>query len=179
MDYASELNQRAWKQQWNIAHYLLLGTVIATVVDLILLLANASFFIPYCAAVPYYLTYFGFFFDGWQVGTYTITGMIMAFVGLAVYLVLWWVTKRHTKWLWAGLALLIVDTLGLAAIALLFMESPLSCLLEFIFHIVVIYEVAVGIRADKRLRQAAAEPAPTEEPWDNDTPTDSEYSDWV
>lgn len=166
-----------WRQQWRIGHYLLLGTVIATAVNILLLLTNMGFFIPYCGAVPYYLTYFGFYFDFYQIGTYTVTGMVMAFVCLAVYLFLWWRAKYRTGWMIAGLVLLIMDTLALALIALVFVENPASCLLEFIFHIVVIYEVIVGIRAKRRLDTPIEGASFIPEDWDSSTPAEYEYSD--
>lgn len=164
MPYITEQQRNQWKQQLSIAQYLLLGTVIATVVNVLLLLANVDFYIPYSASLPYYLTYFGYYFDGWQVSTYTVTGMVMTFVGLAVYLVLWWMGRQHIGWLWAGMILLIADTLALAAIVLLVMDNPISFLMEFILHIVVVGEIAVGLRAYHRLQQAQSEPSQQESP---------------
>lgn len=169
MPYITEQQHSQWKLQLSIAQYLLLGTVIATVVNVLLLLANVDFYIPYSASLPYYLTYFGYYFDSWQVSTYTVTGMVMTFVCLAIYLVLWWMARQHIGWLWAGMFLLIADTLGLAVIVLLVMENPISFLLEFILHIVVVGEIAVGLRAYNRLRQVENQPSQ----WD---PPSSEYS---
>ena len=55
-------------RQVNMARYMLLGTVIITVVNLILLLTNADFYIVYYAAVPYYLGWFGWLLDGGSFG---------------------------------------------------------------------------------------------------------------
>ena len=45
---------RKHQQQVKIARYMILGTVIATVVNLVLLFAQADLYIPYCAATAYY-----------------------------------------------------------------------------------------------------------------------------
>lgn len=166
------------QKQQKTAQYMLLATVIATIVDIALLLANASLFIPYCAASSYYLTNLGFYFDGYALDTYTATGMVMSFVVLAVWLLVWWKSKTSRAWLKAGVILVIVDTVFLALFALLFLESPASCLWEGLLHIAVIYEMHVGLKACQQIEQITKQPAaPAYEPWDLETPTDSEYSD--
>lgn len=172
-----EIQSASWKQQWSIGRYLLLGTVIATVVNILLLLAKASFYIPYCGAVPYYLTFFGFYFDGNQAGSYTTTGIILAFPWLAAYLIMWWRANYSVRWLVAGLVLVIIDTVALALFTLLMTDSLGSLLLEFIFHIVVIYEIAVGIRAKRKMDAHQPEEPFAAEDWDMETPADSEYTD--
>ena len=169
----------ALHRQRSIAHYMLLGTVIATVVNIIFLLAQAEIFIPYCAAGPYYLMFMGFLFDNYVVSTYTITAMILAFVGLAVYLLVWWMAKRSDGWLWAGMILLIADTAVLLLFAIVFLENPGSCIFEVILHIAVIYEICVGLKSSKQLQQLmqpehAFSPGQADQ---EETPAESEYSD--
>lgn len=165
-------------RQYQLACYMLLATVIATVADIILLLAGADIFIPYCAALPYYLTFLGHYFDGYTISTYTATGMALAFVCLAIWMLIWWKSKKHPGWLKFGMVLVILDTLMLAIVAFVFIEDPASCLFEGILHIAVIYEIYVGCRSRKRLdllaQQAAA---PITVPFDAQTPADTEYSD--
>lgn len=166
------------EKQIKTAQYMLLATVIVTVVNIALMLANAGLFIPYCAAVPYYLTNLGFFFDGYALSTYTATGMVMAFVSLAGWLLVWWKSKTSQRWLKAGMILVILDTVFLALFAFAFLESPASCLWEGFLHIAVIYEIHVGLKAHKQIEQLSKQPtAPAYEPWDLETPTESEYSD--
>lgn len=178
MNYDQKLQLEQLKKQKNIAHYMLLATVIATVVNVALLLSNGGFHIPYSAALPYYLTLLGFFFDGYRLGTYTATGMVMAFVCLAVWLLVWWMARGRRSWLLAGMVLVIVDTVALAAYAFSFLTDPSACLLEALVHIAVIYEISRGLTAYKQearlLEQIAAEEAAARE-----TPPESqiEYTD--
>ena len=159
-------------RQQKLARYLLLATVIATVVNVALLLGGGDLMIPYCASLPYYLAWLGKAFDnglqvvGSYVGEFTRTGMLMCFVLLVVWLVVWYLSRRRLAWLKVGLGLVIADTALLLLIGLLLFGSPVSSLLELIFHGVVIWEIAKGIQAWNQLDAAAqavpAAPAPEE-----------------
>lgn len=167
------------ERQRNVAHYMLLATVIATVINILLLLTNTDMFIPYCAALPYYLTMLGNHFDGYTFGTYTATGLVMAFVVLAIWLLIWWKAKTSAGWLKAGMIAVIIDTVLLAIFAFVFLEDPGSCLAEGLLHIAIIYEIYVGLSAGKKLRQIQTE-TPVYAPWsEEETPADSEYSDEI
>lgn len=173
-------NFLTWQRQLKTAQYMLLATVIATVVNIALLLARADWYIPYCAALPYYLTLLGYYFDGLTLSTYTTTGMAMAFVGLAAWLLMWWKAKHSAAWLKAGMILAIVDTVLLALYAFVFTDAPVAYLLEMVMHIAVVYEIHVGLKAAKALEQASQEPqSPQFDLWENPTPTEMEYSDEV
>lgn len=167
------------ERQQKTARYMLLATVIASVVNMILLVVQADIYIPYCAAVPYYLTFLGHYFDGYTFSTYTTTGMVMAFVSLAVWLVTWWMAGSSRGWMRFGQILTILDTVFLAIFAFVFLSDPASCLLEGLLHIVVIYELHVGLKAGKRMAQLKQQPPvdfPPETDWDTETPTAVEYS---
>lgn len=179
MNYGTNTNELPMlEKQQRTAHYMLLATIIATVVNIALLLANMGLFIPYCASLPYYLTALGFLFDGNRLDTYTATGMVMAFAVLAVWLLVWWKSKTSRKWLLAGMILVIVDTVILAGIAFSLMASPSSCLVEGLLHLAVIYEIYVGLKAYQRMEQIQKQPTVDFfDPWNQDTPTEKEYSD--
>ena len=160
------------QRQMKLARYMLLGTVIITVVNMAFLLGNVDMFISYCAAVPYYLLMLGKLFDnGYLLGTlngeFTATGMVMAGVVLAVYLLVWWLARDSRKWLQVGLWLIVADLAVLVVMGFVLFTSPLECLWEAVFHVAVIYEMAQGLRAQKKLEaamaQAEAETAPAEE----------------
>lgn len=140
-------------RQQQLGHYMLLATVIATVVNIALLLGNATFYIPYSAALPYYLTVLGFYFDGNTLSTYTATGMVMAFVALAVWLLVWYLARGSRRWLRVGMILVILDTVMLALFAFGFLADPAGCLLEGVIHIVAIYEISRGLSAYKQMDQ--------------------------
>ena len=165
-----------WNQQRSIARYILLGTVIATAVDLLLLFSQADFYIPYCAFFPYFLTSLGLIFDGLQISTFTYTGTFLAFLCLAGYLLVWWFAKRRNGWLLTGMILVILDTVVLLLAAFLFFGNPGEFLLDILLHLAVIYELAVGLRAGIQLKRAEQAPPPAVFD-DSQTEAQSEYSD--
>ncbi len=170
----------ALERQHSTAQYMLLATVLTTAVNLLLLLTNATVFIPYCAALPYYLTMMGYYFDGYAIATYTVTGLILAAVLLVAWLLVWWQAKKRIAWLKVGMILVIVDTVILAVFAFVFLESPASCLLEGLLHLAVIYELHVGLNAYNRLRQLQQESSVQASiPWEEETPASAEYSDKI
>lgn len=163
-------------RQQKTASYMLLATVLTTVVNIFLLLIQADFFIPYCASFPYYLTYLGYGFDGYAFGTNTTTGMVLAIVPLALMLLTWFLSERSLGWLRFGQILVIADTVFLAVFALAFLSDPGSCLFEGLLHAVVIYEIHLGLKAGKQLQQPVPPPPSAEDaPWDLETPTEVEY----
>ena len=100
--------------------YSLLLIVILTVVNLIMTILDTNTYFLFSASVPYYLVFVGMgiengFVDGaWNVkGTLTYTGLVIALVIVAVYLLCWLLSKERAGWLTAALVLFIVDTVAL------------------------------------------------------------------
>ena len=152
------------QRQMKLARYMLLGTVIITVVNMAFLLGNVDMFISYCAAVPYYLLMLGKLFDnGYLLGSlngeFTATGLVMAGVILAVYLLVWWLARDSRRWLQVGLWLVVADLAVLVIMGFVLFTSPLECLWEAVFHVAVIYEMVQGLRAQKKLEAAMAKAA--------------------
>ena len=153
--------KESWLRQRKLASYMLLATVIATVINVALLLGNGDLNIPYCASVPYYLVWLGKAFDnglnlaGQNLGDYTLTGMVLCFGLLVPWLVVWFLSRQSRAWLWTGLGLVIADTALLLILALALFGSPMTCLLELALHGAVIWEVSKGLNADAQLRALA------------------------
>lgn len=140
---------------------MLLGTVIITVINIAFLLGNVDMYISYSAALPYYLVWLGKIFDnGWLVGTlngeFTATGLLMAGILLAMWLVLWWLARGSRRWLQVGLWVVVADLVALAVVALVLMSNPLSCLWEAVIHGAVIWEIHQGVKAWKQMDAALA-----------------------
>lgn len=140
-----------------MAQYMMLGTVVVTVLDVVLLLANADIYVPYCNALAYYAVLLGKVFDnsfilaGTQIGEFTYTGMAVCFVVLAVLLVIWWLGKRSARWLKVAMGVVIADTVVLVAITLALFGEPISGLMEIVLHGAVIWEIWQGIKAQKQI----------------------------
>lgn len=159
-----------WNRQIRLAQYMLLGTVIVTVLNVAFLLGNADLYISYSAALPYYLVWLGKMFDnglylGAANGEFTATGLLMAGVLLALWLVLWWLARGSRKWLKVGIIAVGVDLVILLAVSIVLFSDPLSCLWEAIIHIAVIWEMSQGLKAWQQKEAFLARQAePTEEP---------------
>lgn len=149
--------QVQWLRQIRLARYMLLGTVIATLVNIVLLLNGADMQIPYCAALPFYLVWLGNIFDngmvaaGPVVGEFTYTGMLICFVLLSAWLVVWFLARGSRRWLQVGMAFVIADTAILLLITLVLFENPVSSLLELVLHGAVLWKIIKGIRAYDQL----------------------------
>lgn len=140
-------------QQVKLARYMILGTVIITVVSLILLLANSEMYIPYYAAAPYLLVQFGQNMDNILPGNMTTVGLALAAVILAIYLLVWYLAKDRPKWLVGGLVLLILDTLTQLSFMSFLQLQIIDIAFEIFLHGVVIYEIAAGISAQKKIEK--------------------------
>lgn len=166
-----------WNRRIKLARNILLYTLILTLLNVVFLLGNLNLFISYCGALPYYLVLFGKLFDNGYVfgirnGEFTTTGMVMAGIVLAVYLLVWWFARSNRRWLWLSLWILVADLLLLISLAIFAFSEPLSCFWEVVFHIAAIWAVANGLLADKKKTAALAkleaenslQEAPQEEP---------------
>lgn len=157
-----------WKRQIRLAQYMLLGTVLITVVNIAFLLGNLDMYISYSAALPYYLVWLGKIFDnGWYWGTvngqYTATGLVMAGGLLAVLLVLWWLARGSRRWLKAGMWVIAADLAVLVIMAFVVFADPLSCFWEAVIHAAVIWEMRKGLKAWTQMEAQAARQAVPEE----------------
>ncbi len=154
------------QRQASMGRYMILGTVIVTVVNIVFLLLNGEFYITYSAALGYYLPWLGKLMDNHYLsilgpnGIYTRTGLVMGAVVLAVLLVLWWLAKADTKWLKAAIGLLVLDTAALVLLAAtLFADGILSVIWDLVIHVAVIWEMGKAVSARSMLQQL-----PLEEP---------------
>ena len=137
--------------------YSLLLIVILTVVNLIMTILDTNTYFLFSASVPYYLVFVGMgiengFVDGaWNVkGTLTYTGLVIALVIVAVYLLCWLLSKKRAGWLTAAL---VVITFALY-------DSPMGKLVDFLLHIWAIVELVLAVRGSRKLKELP----PTEEP---------------
>ena len=147
--------------------YSLILIVILTVVNLVMAILDTNTYFLFSASVPYYLVFLGMaiengFVDGaWNVkGSLTYTGLVIAVVIVAVYLLCWLMSKKRSGWLTAALVLFIIDTVALVGIAFALYESPTTKLVDFLLHIWAIVELVQAVRGSKKLLELP----PTEEP---------------
>ena len=157
-----------WNRQIKLAQYMLLGTVITTALNIAFLLGNVDMYINYCAALPYYLVWFGKIFDngaylGAINGEFTATAMVLAGVLLAIWLVIWWLARDGKLWLQIGFVTVLAD-LGLwALLALGLFGDLLSFFWDLVLHVAVLWEMWQGLKAWKRKDAIATQQSKAEQ----------------
>jgi hypothetical protein len=162
-------------RQYNSYRNNLLIMVGFTVLNILLLVANADFYMLFSASVPFYSVFLAMFFgDKLPVDYYTDfeTGEVyyfnlpganvflgiaiaVAVISLAAYLLLWFLSKKSFVPLIIAEVLFVFDTLGLLLVALPFGAS--SFILDFVFHVAVLAflgaAIYMGIKKKKLEKQ--------------------------
>ena len=131
-----------WENKMRGGRYSLMLVLIFTVVNVAFLLLDFNSYFLFSASLPYYLTAFGKGIDNaftngsWDVtGTYTLTALGISVVILGIFLLCWLLSKKRYGWLVAALVLFLL------------MEN----LVDFLFHIWVLWELFQAVRAGKKL----------------------------
>ncbi len=149
----------------------LLLVVAFTLVNSVLCLVGSDSYFLWSASIPYYFTLYGMVYTGrfpaeyyadWKdfvpLGdSYLATMVTTAFVCIAIYLLFWFLSKKHGYgWLVAALVFFVVDSIYM------FYVSGFSAeiLLDIFFHIWVIGTLAMGISAALKLKKLPPEQAP-------------------
>ena len=161
-------NSREYLQkQVSGGQYALLLIVIFTAINLVFLMLDVDRYFLFSASVPYYLVMIGKgvengFVDGaWsENGPLTITGLVIALVILAVYLLCWLLSKKKGGWLTAAMVLFIVDSVILVVLTFALYDNPMVNAMDFLLHIWAIVELVQAVKANKKLKIMPAEGAP-------------------
>ena len=147
--------------------YSLLLIVILTVVNLVMTILDTNTYFLFSASVPYYLVFMGMgiengFVDGaWDIkGSLTYTGLVIAVVIVAVYLLCWLLSKKRAGWLTVALVMFIIDTVALVVIAFALYDSPVTKLVDLLLHVWAVVELVQAVRGGRKLKELP----PTEEP---------------
>lgn len=147
----------------------LLIVVLLTVVNMVMLLANAGSYFLFSAFIPYYMTligmdlcgkmpaeYYGEYygqFEFWD-QSFLISMIVIAVFILLLYLLSWFLSKNHkVGWLIFSLVFFSVDTLCM----ILLLENPAGSILDILLHVLVIYYLISGIRAHYKLMKLPPE----------------------
>lgn len=128
-----------------------------TVINIFSLLFGGGTYWVFSAAIPYYLTAFGYLFDDGIIGTYTATGLLLAAAILAVYLVCWIMSKKRGGWMTVALVLFAVDTAGLLILALM-TDTLVGSLVDILLHAYVIFGLVRACMAVSKLKAMPQEP---------------------
>ena len=164
-------------QQISSGRGTLLGIIILTALNEVMLLLDTGRYFLFSASIPYYLTWFGKILDngtsdgsGAIIAKYTIIAILVSLVILGVYLLCWFLSKKRIGWLTAATILFAIDTVLFIIFAFTVLAEPMRCLLDFLLHAVAVYQMIAGILSHKKLRKLQAAAPLTPEGYRGTTP---------
>lgn len=157
------------ERQYLSARANLLLVIIATAVNLLLLVSNSDLYFLFSATIPYYIVTMGMYFCGRfpadayeDLGTelvfldnsvFVIT-LVVAVISILLYLLAWFMSsKNRGGWLIFALVLFALDSAGL----LLLYGLSLDKVLDIIFHAWGMYYLIVGVKAYNKLKYLPAD----------------------
>ena len=145
---AAPVSQRAlYEGKYNTARMNLLGVVLFTVVNIILLATNGNTYFLFSASIPYYFA---------DMGMVTQNVVLLAIAaGIILLYLLCWIFSKKNKvgWLVAALVLFILDTLDMIT----FGGIASNSVIDIALHVYVIWSLISGIIAHNKLKKLPEE----------------------
>ena len=166
----SGARKNLFEQRYKSSRVSLLLLIIFTSVNIVLLVTQSNTYFLFSATIPYFVVDMGMYLTGmYPPEYYAETGMIefmdssvfvfaisVAVLLLLLYFVCWLLSGKHkTGWLVTALVFFSLDTV--AMIWLYGISSDM--IMDVLFHVWVIVDLAGGIRACVMYNKAPAEPA--------------------
>lgn len=162
--------------KYHSARMTLILVIICSLINIFMTLSGSDRYFLFSAFIPYYLTFMGALLCGkmpdyWYEGEGAAVAMFegdTVMLGLAAvsaviliaYLVLWFLSKKPRMGIMiAALVLFSVDTAAMLVLG----GISFDMLLDYLFHAYVIYSLASGITALKKLRELPPEPIQVED----------------
>jgi hypothetical protein len=168
----AQMEKQSLKSKYSAARINLLGVVLFTLFNILMLVSNSGSYFLFSASVPYMLTEIGMLFCGRfpdEVYTGEFEGMVFAdqslfwgmliisIIILGVYTLCWFLSRNdNVKPLKAALVLFCIDT------GILLLNGGLYAIVDLAFHVWVIYILVMGIKAHKKLQELPDEPIEAE-----------------
>ena len=146
-----------YESNFNKARANLLMMAVLSLVNVILILANANLSFTFSATFPQIATAFGQGLAEAGLGTPAlVAGIVVALISIGLYVLCWFLCKKYRGAMVAALILFVLDCLCLIPYLL---KSPGDMLIDVLFHAWVMYYLVIGVVAYVKLRRL-----PPEEP---------------
>jgi len=126
-------------KRYQIARYSLVAVIVATVINIVLLLCNQIIILPFSATVPYYLSVLAVMAET-QTQLWLFLPISVSF--MVVYLVSALLSRLHYSFIIAAAALHLVDTVG--AVYMLTLRLDASGVIDVVVHIAVVAILVIG-----------------------------------
>ena len=140
-----------------------------TAVNIVLLAAGSGTYFLFSASVPYFIALIGAILCGsfppeyyTEAGilpnellpSHMMVGFILVAMGIAaLYLLAFLLSKKRPVWLLVALVFFVIDTVAM----FLFSGLSIDMLLDLLFHVWVLVELILGVRAVKQLKTLPAD----------------------
>lgn len=189
-NYAAQANisqRQILEVKYTNSRHNILFLIAFTVVNAVMLLTQAGSYFLFSAYVPYFMIDLGMFLCGkypaedyaefsgmaFLDDSFLVMMCVFAAIIVGIYLLCWFMSKKKAGWLVAALVLVSLDTVAI----LLWAGIDVSLIIDYVFHAYVIYSLAAGVAAHRKLKNLPAEEAVLEvadfEEIPSDEPTES------
>ena len=135
----------------------LLSVVTLSALNVFLILVNATISFPFSAILPTLAMVFGkTLSEAWRNNVFLILGGVIAVIVIAFYGMCYWLSKKHRAFILVAFIIFIMDSLAL--FWLVTISSDVNLMIEILFHIWVLYSLAIGVKAWFNLRKMLPPP---------------------
>lgn len=157
----------AYEMKYKTSRMNLLILVIATAVNLVLLVTNSNSYFLFSAYIPYFITSMGMYLCGLfpedyyqgELPVFNNNIVFIVLLAIAIVITLFYLltyfmsNKNRSGWLVVALVFFSIDTLGMIALGGINAEA----IIDVLFHAWVIYYLVLGIGANKKLKNLPPE----------------------
>ncbi len=148
-----------FEQKYKTARANLLLMIVLTAVNILLLIAQSDSMLLFSATIPYFSSVLAYMAVEYGLAanmTLFVFCVAITAVSILLYLLCWWLSKKHVGWMITALVLFVLDT---AFMVYLYMtEQDVSGILDVLIHAWVIYYLIVGISSGTKLKRLPEEP---------------------
>ena len=140
----------------NTARHTIILVAVLTIVNTILIAADADLVFTFSAYVPQLVTFiFADMAAEMQANSYLYIGIAIAILMALIYLALWLGAKKKTGFLIVALVLFGIDSAILLLDLVSYFEA--SYIIDIVFHAWVIYDLILGVSAYSKLKKLPVE----------------------
>ena len=126
----------------------LLLMIIFTAVNVIFAVTGLDYMMLFTATIPYWFATLGTIEE---LSMLLLPGIVLAFLGIAVYFVCWLLSKKHYAWMIVALVLFSMDTLAMVAIYVL--VGDFSGIIDMLIHAWVMFYLITGVINGYKLKK--------------------------
>lgn len=155
---AEQKRRQKLNRTFQTGRIVLLILLVVSVFNQLLLLLKVDYHIFFSASMPYYLNWLAGALGGSGGITFLkVFAVLVTVICYGGYAICWIQSSQQREFLRTALLLYAMDTLMLVIFAFVFIENPISCLLEILVHLVALWllynaHCSAKILADRKSR---------------------------